>query len=159
MIFSRDFQSKMLESPTSVNTAVNVNSNATTNHHQQMAKRIGNGDFAEDYFASLSGPAKRLIEVSKIFSFLQVFLDYSRFRLLFRLLQSLWFSIFCRKSIFNFFVQNGKPFNKVTENAFFYAGHLLSRAVNFLGFQCHACMASKKVYFGKIGKTNICRML
>ena len=73
MIFSRDFQSKMLESPTSVNTAVNVNSNATTNHHQQMAKRIGNGDFAEDYFASLSGPAKRLIEVSKIFSFRQVF--------------------------------------------------------------------------------------
>lgn len=119
MIFSRDFQSKMLESPTSVNTAVNVNSNATTNHHQQMAKRIGNGDFAEDYFASLSGPAKRLIEVSNIFSFRQVFLDYSRFRLLFRLLQSLWFSIFCRKSIFNFFVQNGKPFNKVTENAFF----------------------------------------
>ena len=35
----------------------------TTAQHQQMARKIENGDFAEDYFASLTGPAKRLIEV------------------------------------------------------------------------------------------------
>ena len=39
----------------------------TTAQHQQMAKKIENGDFAEDYFASLSGPAKRLIEVGNRF--------------------------------------------------------------------------------------------
>ena len=36
----------------------------TTAQHQQMAREIQNADFAEDYFASLSAPAKRLIEVS-----------------------------------------------------------------------------------------------
>ena len=35
----------------------------TTAQHQQMAREIQNADFAEEYFASLSAPAKRLIEV------------------------------------------------------------------------------------------------
>jgi len=34
----------------------------TTAQHQQMAREIQNADFAEEYFASLSAPAKRLIE-------------------------------------------------------------------------------------------------
>ena len=38
----------------------------TTAQHQQMAREIQNADFAEEYFASLSAPAKRLIEVRKL---------------------------------------------------------------------------------------------
>ena len=41
----------------------------STAHHQQMAKKIENGDFADEYFASLSAPAKRLIEVRIILFF------------------------------------------------------------------------------------------
>ena len=54
----------MLESPPA---GCSSNSSATTAQQQQMARKIENGEFADDYFASLSGPAKRLIEVSKIF--------------------------------------------------------------------------------------------
>lgn len=43
----------MLESP---------NSSNTTAQQQQMVASVGSGDFSEQYFASLSGPAKRLIE-------------------------------------------------------------------------------------------------
>ena len=60
------FQSKMLESPTSAPSAPaapSVVADPTTAQHQQMARKIENGDFAEDYFGSLTGPAKRLIEV------------------------------------------------------------------------------------------------
>ena len=61
-------QSKMLESPISATPAAAAVLAATlvdptTTQHQQMARKIENGDFAEDYFASLTGPAKRLIEV------------------------------------------------------------------------------------------------
>ena len=57
----------MLESPTSATLAASTVPAATladptTAQHQQMARKIENGDFAEDYFASLTGPAKRLIE-------------------------------------------------------------------------------------------------
>ena len=39
-------------------------STMTTAQHQQMARQISSqADFAEEYFASLSAPAKRLIEV------------------------------------------------------------------------------------------------
>ena len=44
----------------------------TTAQHQQMAREIQNADFAEEYFASLSAPAKRLIEVSKLAEFLGI---------------------------------------------------------------------------------------
>ena len=66
VLFQRGgFQSKMLESPTSATSvaATTPAITATTAQHQQMARKIDNGDFAEDYFASLTGPAKRLIEV------------------------------------------------------------------------------------------------
>ena len=56
----------MLESPTSAPSApaeTTVVADPTTAQHQQMARKIENGDFAEDYFGSLTGPAKRLIEV------------------------------------------------------------------------------------------------
>jgi len=54
----------MLESPTSATSvaATTPAITATTAQHQQMARKIENGDFTEDYFASLTGPAKRLIE-------------------------------------------------------------------------------------------------
>lgn len=67
----------MLESPTTASAPVagggaatcsaptTNGSSLTTQHHHQMAKNIKNGDFTENYFASLSGPAKRLIEVRK----------------------------------------------------------------------------------------------
>ena len=45
----------------------------TTAQHQQMAREIQNADFAEEYFASLSAPAKRLIEVRKIIIILHTF--------------------------------------------------------------------------------------
>ena len=60
------FNQKMLESPTSPPSApasTTVAADPTTAQHQQLAKKIENGDFAEEYFASLTGPAKRLIEV------------------------------------------------------------------------------------------------
>lgn len=55
----------MLESPTPAPSApapTTVVADPTTAQHQQMARKIENGDFAEDYFGSLTGPAKRLIE-------------------------------------------------------------------------------------------------
>ena len=71
LLTGRDSRSKMLESPTSATPAAAAVPAAsvadpTTAQHQQMARKIENGDFAEDYFASLTGPAKRLIEVRKI---------------------------------------------------------------------------------------------
>ena len=53
----------MLESPTGAPPV--ATSENTTAQQQQMARQVENADFAEEYFASLSTPAKRLIEVSK----------------------------------------------------------------------------------------------
>ena len=49
-------------------------STMTTAQHQQMARQISSqADFAEEYFASLSAPAKRLIEVRTNFESTQNF--------------------------------------------------------------------------------------
>ena len=49
-------------------------STMTTAQHQQMARQISSqADYAEEYFASLSAPAKRLIEVRTNFESTQNF--------------------------------------------------------------------------------------
>ena len=67
----------MLESSNQASAAGQAVTTTTTAQHQQMAREIQNADFAEEYFASLSAPAKRLIEVRKTW----IFAHLSDFRL------------------------------------------------------------------------------
>jgi len=83
------FNRKMLEDSmpaSAASTAVIT----TTAQHQQMAREIQNADFAEEYFASLSAPAKRLIEVRKIIIILHTFhFWYSKTNCFLRFIKSL----------------------------------------------------------------------
>ena len=103
------FNRKMLEDSmpaSAASTAVIT----TTAQHQQMAREIQNADFAEEYFASLSAPAKRLIEVRKIIIILHTFhFWYSKTNCFLRFIKSLQ----CLK------ITSKVSFFKIVSEAFF----------------------------------------